>query len=60
MSYPLLMHHFKALEDLLRNMLNGFWWQWKADMLAKISLFEIFHCNVESLELLEPSQELNE
>ena len=59
MSYALLMHYFKTLEYLLRNISDGLLRQRRAHMPGEVALLEVFHCNIQSLRLLEPSQELN-
>jgi len=59
MSYPLLMHHLETFEYLLGNILNGFLWQRGTDVSGKVAFLEIFHCNIQSLGLLEPSKELH-
>ena len=55
MSYALLMHYFETFEDLLGNISDGSLRQRGTDVLGKIALLEIFHCNIQSLWVLEPS-----
>jgi hypothetical protein len=59
MSYPLLMHHLETFEYLLANILNGSCGSGVPMMLGKIAFLEIFHCNIQSLGVLEPSKELH-
>jgi len=59
MSYPLLMHHLETFEYLLGNISNGSLWQWGVHVVGKVAFFEIFHWNIQSLGVLEPSKELH-